>query len=171
MNWKAKLYLFSLFMLELAIFSWYFLGEKEYLTENQKAERETILMLQDSIFTADSLKIAAEQLIMQDKSDLETIDSLKTATEAIAKKAKEEMANGAKEMVATKEEKAKNNKRIAKIYENMNPGAASRVLSRHEIDDIAGILGKVKQKKAAKIIAAMNSKLAADVTRKMLVQN
>ena len=107
MNWKAKLYLFSLFMLELAIFSWYFLGEKEYLTENQKAERETILMLQDSIYTADSLKIAAEQLIIQEKSDQETIDSLKNATESIANTAKNEMENGAKKWWLQKKKKRK----------------------------------------------------------------
>ena len=171
MNWKAKLYLFSLFLLELAVISWYLLENKEYLTDKQKAEREAVVALQDSILLADSLKLAKEAKLIQEKSDEEVIDSLKNANESIAEKIKSEMEDKAKKETETAEEKEINNKRIAKIYENMKPDAASRVLSRLDVDEIAGILGKIKQKKAAKIIAAMNSKLAADVTKKMLTTN
>jgi len=168
MSWKVKLYLFSLFLLELAVFSWYFLENKEYLTEKQQAERDAIIMLADSLARVDSLeqlkKMEASELVTKTKildSLKQTSTTLQTQLNAVEQKQEEVQTEN-------KQVRTKNNKRIAKIYENMKPDAASRVLSRLSSDEIAGILGNVKQKKAAKIIASMNSKLAAEVTKRMM---
>ena len=58
--------------------------------------------------------------------------------------------------------------KLARLYSVMRPQEAASALSKLDDDVVIGILSKMEERKAARILAAMGPDRAADLTAKML---
>jgi flagellar motility protein MotE (MotC chaperone) len=57
--------------------------------------------------------------------------------------------------------------RLAKMYENMKPAQAAPILSALEMDIILDIMGRMKEREAARILASMDAGLAAQISTEL----
>ncbi len=57
--------------------------------------------------------------------------------------------------------------RLAKMYENMKPAQAAPILSALEMEIVLDILGRMKEREAARILARMDAALAARISTEL----
>jgi flagellar motility protein MotE (MotC chaperone) len=171
MNWKAKVLLFTTFLLELALISWYLSDKKEYLTKRQQFVTDSLAVIHDSLTVLDSIKNIETLKLAELDSQKKEADIFKHKTdslEALLKKKAQENKSIKNDIKDRTNVFGVNNKRVAKIYDKMKPQEASRILSKLSVKEISSILANVKQKQAAKIISALDPRLAARVTELMM---
>jgi flagellar motility protein MotE (MotC chaperone) len=65
------------------------------------------------------------------------------------------------------EERDRSATKLAKMYEAMKPNQAAPIISALELDVILDIMGRMKERPAAKILASMDAGLAAQVSTRM----
>ena len=65
------------------------------------------------------------------------------------------------------EERDQSAAKLAKMYEAMKPAQAAPILSALDLDIILDIMGRMKERPAAKILACMDAGLAAQVSTRM----
>jgi flagellar motility protein MotE (MotC chaperone) len=58
-------------------------------------------------------------------------------------------------------------KKLAKLYEGMDPEAAASILSKLEKNMAAEVLGSMKDRQASKVLAAMNGQKARDLSERL----
>ncbi len=72
--------------------------------------------------------------------------------------------------VARDEESEREIQRLAKVYEAMKPAQAAPILAGMDLEVTLDVLRRMKERSAARILAAMNPGLAAELTVRMGMQ-
>jgi len=103
--------------------------------------------------------------------DIERREALLKATEEEVDKKVSDLVNLKKDIEALLDKQGGMQKdrvdSLVKIYEGMKPGQAAQILDSLEMDVVLAVLGNMKEKKSAPILALMNPKKAREVTLKL----
>ena len=104
--------------------------------------------------------------------DNKFLDSLQVLKEGIARTVqqnqeivKKKEALSQKELDAENEKYITWTKKTAKLYENMDAGRAAKIITKYSDNVARDILYKMKQRKAAEILAVLNPEVANRITR------
>ncbi len=109
--------------------------------------------------------------IQQEREELNTLKQSTAAQQAILTQEREQLL----QVIAKLEERQKvyaaerdaSAAKLAKMYEAMKPTAAAPIISAMDLDIILDIMGRMKERPAAKILACMDPSLAAQVSTRM----
>lgn len=109
--------------------------------------------------------------IQQEREELNTLKQSTAAQQAILTQEREQLLA----VIAKLEERQKvyaaerdaSAAKLAKMYEAMKPTAAAPIISAMDIEIILDIMGRMKERPAAKILACMDASLAAQVSTRM----
>ncbi len=116
--------------------------------------------------------LAAERdRIQQEREDLSTLRQSTAAQQLLLTQEREQLQaviaqleERQKEYAAEKEQSAA---KLAKMYEAMKPAQAAPIISALDLDIILDIMGRMKERPDAKILAHMDAALAAEVSTRM----
>lgn len=118
------------------------------------------------------------QALAQRRSTLDTREESLNQREALLRAAEQKLVDRQKELLAMRSEvkgllddlDAKEKRRIGnlvKIYENMKPKGAALIFNELELPVLMSVVERMKVRKLAPIIAAMNPEKARKITRTM----
>ncbi len=109
--------------------------------------------------------------IQQDKEELLALRSAVTVQEQVLEQGRESLLAVIKKLDQKQqeyvEERERSATKLAKMYEAMKPQQAAPIISGLELDIILDIMGRMKERPAAKILAKMDPGLAAQVSTRM----
>lgn len=113
-------------------------------------ERDRIQQEKESLLALQSTVAVQEQVLAQSRTSLlEVIQKLEDRQKVYV------------------EEKERSAVKLAKMYEAMKPAQAAPIMSSLDLEIILDIMGRMKERQAAKILARMDAGLAAQVSTRM----
>jgi flagellar motility protein MotE (MotC chaperone) len=125
----------------------------ERVFRDMAAERDRIQQEKEALAALKMSLAVQEQVLSQGREDLL----------AVIKKLELKQA----EYVAERDRSAA---KLAKMYEAMKPAQAAPIISALELDIIIDIMGRMKERPAAKIMAHMDAGLAAQISTRMSIK-
>lgn len=109
--------------------------------------------------------------IQQDKEALLALKQSVAAQELVLKQGRESLLEVIRKLDAKQQEYVQEREnsveKLAKMYEAMKPAQAAPIMSALDLDIILDIMGRMKERQAAKILANMDAGLAAQVSTRM----
>ncbi|MBK7770676.1 MAG: hypothetical protein IPO18_14060 [bacterium] len=109
--------------------------------------------------------------IQQEREELGTLRQATAAQQVILVQEREQLLEVIRQLEARQkvyaEERDQSAAKLAKMYEAMKPAQAAPIISALELDIILDIMGRMKERPAAKILAHMDAGLAAQVSTRM----
>jgi len=109
--------------------------------------------------------------IQQEKEDLAGMQQVVAAQNAVLERGRESLVAVIKKLEEKQQEyideREKSATKLAKMYEAMKPQQAAPIISALDLDIILDIMGRIKDRQAAKILAQMDPGLAAKVSTRM----
>jgi len=109
--------------------------------------------------------------IQQDKEELLALSQSVIVQEQVLEMSRESLLAVIKKLDQKQqeyiEERERSATKLAKMYEAMKPQQAAPIISALELDIILDIMGRMKERQAAKILAKMDAGLAARVSTRM----
>ena len=109
--------------------------------------------------------------IQQDKEELMALRQSVAVQEQVLEQGRESLMSVIKKLEQKQieyiEERERSATKLAKMYEAMKPNQAAPIIGALEMDIILDIMGRMKERQAAKILAKMDPGLAAQVSTRM----
>ncbi len=109
--------------------------------------------------------------IQQDKEELLALGQTVAVQEQVLEQGRESLMAVIKKLDQKQqeyiEERERSATKLAKMYEAMKPNQAAPIIGALEMDIILDIMGRMKERQAAKILAKMDPGLAAQVSTRM----
>jgi len=109
--------------------------------------------------------------IQQDKEELLALRQTVAVQEQVLERGRESLLAVIKKLDQKQqdyiEERERSANKLAKMYEAMKPQQAAPIISALDLDIILDIMGRMKERQAAKILAKMDPGLAARVSTRM----
>lgn len=109
--------------------------------------------------------------IQQDKEELMALRQSVAVQEQVLEQGRESLMSVIKKLEQKQieyiEERERSATKLAKMYEAMKPIQAAPIIGALEMDIILDIMGRMKERQAAKILAKMDPGLAAQVSTRM----
>jgi flagellar motility protein MotE (MotC chaperone) len=129
-------------------------SRSEVLILQELAERRKALDLRERqiVRREGLLKAAAQQLVSKQNELKQIRQEIKSLLGAVDKQEKDRLQN------------------LVKIYENMKPKDAARIFNELDMVVLLGVVGQMKVRKVAPIIASMEVKKARTITRELAEQ-
>ena len=124
------------------------LAAAEFQLEGIDEQKAVMLNMEGSIVAIQSDLDVARNVLLAEEKKLETLHSSLRDEKKAIKEQNEESLN-----------------KLAKLYESMKPDEAAKIASQLENDLIVEIIPRMKERSAAKLLAAMDTKTAAEITR------
>ena len=122
----------------------------ERVFADMAAERDRIQQEREELNTLRQAANAQQLLLTQEREQLQAVIA--------------QLEERQKEYAAEREQSAA---KLAKMYEAMKPAQAAPIISALDLDIILDIMGRMKERPAAKILAHMDAALAAQVSTRM----
>jgi len=114
---------------------------------------------------------AERSLVRQEKEELVTLRQALAVQEQVLEEGREELAAMVRDLESRQtgldEDRNRSANRLAKMYENMKPGQAAPILSSLEMPVILDIMHRMKEREAARILASMDTVLAAKISMEL----
>jgi flagellar motility protein MotE (MotC chaperone) len=114
---------------------------------------------------------AERAVIRREKEELVTLRQAVAVQELILEEGRSELSDMVQEIEAEQrilgEERERSAARLAKMYENMKPAQAAPILSALDMDIILDIMARMKEREAARILASMDTELAARISTEL----
>ncbi len=119
--------------------------------------------------------LAAERsLIRREKEELVTLRQAVAVQEQVLNEGRRELSAIVQEIESKQrilgENRERSAVRLAKMYENMKPAQAAPILSALEMDIILDIMARMKEREAARILANMDTALAARISTELSLE-
>ncbi len=109
--------------------------------------------------------------IQQDKEELLALGQTVAVQEQVLNLSREQLLMVIKKMETKQqeyiEERERSAVKLAKMYEAMKPAQAAPIMQALDMEIILDIMGRMKERQAAKILAKMDAGLAAQVSTRM----
>ena len=114
---------------------------------------------------------AERALLRREKEELVTLRQTVAVQELVLEEGRLELTNLVQEIEAKQrilsEDRERSAVRLAKMYENMKPAQAAPILSALEMEIVLDIMGRMKEREAARILAKMDAGLAARISTEL----
>ena len=114
---------------------------------------------------------AERALLRREKEEIITLRQAVAVQEQVLVEGRRELSAMVQEIEAKQrvlgEVRERSAVRLAKMYENMKPAQAAPILSALEMDIILDIMGRMKEREAARILASMDAGLAARISTEL----
>ena len=114
---------------------------------------------------------AERAMIRGEKEELVTLRQAVAVQEQVLEEGRRELSVIVREIEAKQrvlgEERERSAARLAKMYENMKPAQAAPILSALDMDIILDIMTRMKEREAARILANMDTGLAARISTEL----
>ncbi len=114
---------------------------------------------------------AERAMIRGEKEELVTMRQAVAVQEQVLEEGRRELSIIIREIEAKQrvlgEERERSAARLAKMYENMKPAQAAPILSALDMDIILDIMTRMKEREAARILANMDTGLAARISTEL----
>lgn len=114
---------------------------------------------------------AERALLRREKEELVTLRQSVAVQEQILEEGRRELMTLVQEIEAQQrilgDDQERSAVRLAKMYENMKPAQAAPILSALEMKIVLDILGRMKEREAARILAKMDAGLAARISTEL----
>lgn len=114
---------------------------------------------------------AERTLLRREKEELVTLRQSVAVQEQVLEEGRRELSALVLEIEAKQrvlgEDRERSAVRLAKMYENMKPAQAAPILSALEMDIVLDIMGRMKEREAARILAQMDAGLAASISTEL----
>ena len=124
------------------------LAAAEFQLQGINEQKAEMLSMQGSIAAVQADVKIARNVLLAEQKKLEALHSSLKDEKASIKQQNEESLN-----------------KLAKLYESMKPAEAAKIASQLQNDLVVEIIPRMKERSAAKLLAAMDSKTAAEITR------
>lgn len=112
--------------------------------------------------------------IQQEKEALMALKQSVAIQEQVLSQGKENLQATIKKLEAKQqeyiEERENSAAKLAKMYEAMKPAQAAPIMSALDLEIILDIMGRMKERQAAKVLAKMDAGLAAQISTQMSVK-
>jgi len=112
--------------------------------------------------------------IQQEKEALASLKQSVAVQEQVLKQGQESLQATIQKLDAKQqeyiEERENSATKLAKMYEAMKPAQAAPIMSALDLEIILDIMGRMKERQAAKILAKMDAGLAAQISTHMSVK-
>lgn len=109
--------------------------------------------------------------IQQEKEDLVAMSQAVAVQEQVLNLSREQLLMVIKKLESKQqeyiEERERSSVKLAKMYEAMKPAQAAPIMQALDMEIILDIMGRMKERQAAKILALMDAGLAAKVSTRM----
>lgn len=109
--------------------------------------------------------------IQQDKEDLLALGQAVAVQEQVLNLSREQLLMVIKKLESKQqeyiEERERSAVKLAKMYEAMKPAQAAPIMQALDMEIILDIMGRMKERQAAKILSKMDAGLAAQVSTRM----
>ena len=110
-------------------------------------------------------------LLRREKEGLVALRQTVAVQEQVLEEGRLELTNLIQEIEAKQrilsEDRERSAVRLAKMYENMKPAQAAPILSALEMEIVLDIMGRMKEREAARILAKMDAGLAARISTEL----
>ena len=117
---------------------------------------------------------AERALIRREKEELVTLRQAVAVQEQVLDEGRRELTAMIREIESKQrilgEGRERSAIRLAKMYENMKPAQAAPILSALDMDIILDILARMKEREAARILANMDTGLAARISTELSME-
>lgn len=109
--------------------------------------------------------------IQREREELATLQQATAAQQAILTQERDQLLQVIAQLESRQQayvtERDQSAAKLAKMYEAMKPAQAAPIISALDLDIILDIMGRMKERPAAKILAHMDAGLAAQVSTRM----
>lgn len=109
--------------------------------------------------------------IQREREELATLQQATAAQQTILAQERDQLLQVIAQLEARQQayatERDQSAAKLAKMYEAMKPAQAAPIISALDLDIILDIMGRMKERPAAKILAHMDAGLAAQVSTRM----
>lgn len=114
---------------------------------------------------------AERTLVRREKEELVALRQAVAVQEQVLDEGRRELSAMVREIEtkqrALTEERSRAAGRLAKVYENMKPEMAAPILSSLDMEILLDIMTRMKEREAAKILARMDTNLAARISTEL----
>ena len=114
---------------------------------------------------------AERTLLRREKEELVTLRQTVAVQEQVLEEGRRELQGLVQEIENQQrvlvEDRERSAVRLAKMYETMKPAQAAPILSVLELDIVLDIMGRMKEREAARILAQMDPSLAARISTEL----
>jgi hypothetical protein len=139
-------------------------------SDSLAAEGDSLAILEDSLAVAEPDTVSEDSMFMA--IEMDSVRKLLGLFNREKKKQANQLLQIKKELASLKEEKKKSDrindthiKQLAKVYEAMKPEKAAEILKELDNELLTAIFRQIKQRQAAKIMAALPPNRAAKLSR------
>lgn len=137
---------------------------------NLRNQARSTAEIQDAKLVMEGLD-AERTMLRREKEEIITLRQAVAVQEQVLAEGRRELSAMVQEIEAKQrvlgEIRERSAVRLAKMYENMKPAQAAPILSALEMDIILDILGRMKEREAARILASMDAGLAARISTEL----
>ena len=114
---------------------------------------------------------AERALLRREKEELVTLRQTVAVQEQILEEGRRELTTLVQEIEARQrilgDDRERSAVRLAKMYENMKPAQAAPILSALDMEIVLDIMGRMKEREAARILAQMDAEFAARISTEL----
>lgn len=116
---------------------------------------------------------AERSLLRREKEELVILRQAQTVQGQVLTEGRKELSELVRQIEAKQgmlnEDRERSAVRLAKMYENMKPQQAAPIMSALDMEIILDIMGRMKEREAARILANMDAGLAARISTELSI--